>query len=130
MDTMASNSHEWTDIGFGSRNDSRENRGNRGRLEDEMNRNAMVALQGQVIEMNKLLQSMTLSQVNIQACQQVNEMGCVGCEAPHNTDACALNSIKMTPTLIRTTRGGEIIHILAKGSRAKCSAATRWPRKL
>ena len=47
--------------------------------------------------MNKLLQSMMLSQVNtvgssIQALQQVTEMGYVGCGGPHNTDACSLNT--------------------------------------
>ncbi|KAA0062395.1 uncharacterized protein E6C27_scaffold154G001730 [Cucumis melo var. makuwa] len=55
------NSHEWRDDAFGSRNDNRRNRGDRGRLEDGMDRNTMVALQGQVTEMNKLIQSMALS---------------------------------------------------------------------
>lgn len=57
----------------------------------------MVALQGQVAEMNKLLQSMTLSQVNIvmssvYAAQQVSDLGYVGCEGPHNNDVCPLNT--------------------------------------
>ena len=71
---MASNSQEWRDDGFGSQNDSQRNRENRGRL-DGIDRNPMVALQGQVTEMNKLLQSMALLQVNVagsfvQACNK------------------------------------------------------------
>ncbi|KAA0038397.1 hypothetical protein E6C27_scaffold270G002870 [Cucumis melo var. makuwa] len=64
LDTMASKSWEWRDDGFGSRYDNRKNRGERGRLGDAMDRNVMVVLQGQVTKMNKLLQSMALSQVN------------------------------------------------------------------
>lgn len=46
LDTMASNSQEWRDESFGSRNDSRGTKGNRGRIEDGIDRSIMVALQG------------------------------------------------------------------------------------
>ncbi|KAA0037286.1 hypothetical protein E5676_scaffold1085G00070 [Cucumis melo var. makuwa] len=96
---MASNSQEWRDDGFGSRNDSQRNRENRGRL-DGIGRNPMVALQGQVTEMNKLLQSMALLQVNV---------------AGSFVQACN----KMSSTPICTTWGVETIHILVKGVKSK-----------
>ena len=64
LDVIANNCQEWRDDDFGSQIDSKGNKIDRGRIEDGVDKNAMVALQGQVTEMNKLLQSMALLQVN------------------------------------------------------------------
>ncbi|KGN44484.1 hypothetical protein Csa_015918 [Cucumis sativus] len=70
LDSMSNNSQEWDDIGFGSRH--------RGRTKEGLDKSVVVVLQGQMIAMNNLLQSMTLSQVNaannyIHAVKQVNK---------------------------------------------------------
>lgn len=52
LDTMISNSQECRDDCISSK---QENGENRGRTDEGMDRNAMVTLQGQVTEMNKLL---------------------------------------------------------------------------
>lgn len=81
---MAINSSEWTNDGFSSC------QGGRGNIEEGNDKNVVVAFQGQVTAKNKLLQSMALSQVDatsssFQAVKQMDEMGCVGCDDPHNT---------------------------------------------
>lgn len=55
LDAMASNSQERRDDDFGSWSDSKGRRRDIGRIEEGMDRNGMVTLQGQVAEMNKLL---------------------------------------------------------------------------
>ena len=55
-----------------------------------------MALQGQVTEMNKLLQSMALLQVNavgsfVQMIKKMSKVGCVGCSGHHGVDGCLLN---------------------------------------
>ncbi|KGN53801.1 hypothetical protein Csa_014772 [Cucumis sativus] len=64
LDAMVSNSQEWRDNEFGSHNESKGNRREKGRTNKGSNGNAMITLQSQVTEMNKLLQSMALSQLN------------------------------------------------------------------
>lgn len=62
LDAMASNSQEWRDDGFGSWQESRGTKErNRDRIKDGAKKNMMVALQDQVAERNKLLQSMALA---------------------------------------------------------------------
>lgn len=61
----------------------------------------MVALQGQVTEMSKLLQSMVLAQVNVvsssvHVVKHVAEMDCVGCSGSYNTDVCPFNTKMIT----------------------------------
>lgn len=75
--------------------------------------------------MNKLLQSMVLSQVNavrrpVQAVQQVAEMGCVGYGGPYGTDACLLNTetvayVKNDPYFNTYKWEEETIHSLVGG---------------
>lgn len=55
----------------------------------------MVALQSQVTEVNKLLQSMALLEVNaagssLQIVHQTAELGFVECGGPYNTDTCPI----------------------------------------
>lgn len=71
-----------------------------------MNRNTMLTLQGQVTEMNKLIQSMALSQVNtandsIYSVQQVIEIGCARCYGLYNTDVC-FESTQRQSYMLRT----------------------------
>ncbi|KAA0045021.1 hypothetical protein E5676_scaffold8046G00030 [Cucumis melo var. makuwa] len=54
LDGMTNNSQEWKDDGFGSQQEDRRNRGNKDR-DDGVDRNVIVALEGQVTEMSKLL---------------------------------------------------------------------------
>lgn len=91
LDAITNNSQELRD------DDLRLQHESRGRTDAGMDRNVIVALQGQVTKMKKLLQSMALSQVDavgnyVQAVKQVDEMRPVGCGEPHTTDACLLNA--------------------------------------
>ena len=81
--------------------DNMRSRREQGRVEEGSDRNAMVDLQGQVTEMNKLLQSMSLSQVNVakssfQIVQQVAKLGCVGWRESHDVGACPMNTETIT----------------------------------
>lgn len=87
---MINNNQEWKDNDFSSR------RGRREEKEEGFHKNEIMALQFQMTAMNNLLQSMTLTQVKtagslVQTVKQIEDIGCVICVGPHNTDACPRN---------------------------------------
>ncbi|KAA0032577.1 uncharacterized protein E5676_scaffold284G00460 [Cucumis melo var. makuwa] len=101
----------WHDDGFGLRQErSGTEERNRDRIGDGVERNTMVALLDQVAEMNKLLQSMVLSQVNaarssVQAVQQVAELDEQRGEA--STQAKSSNPLSPPPFSDRLKKKGD-----------------------